>query len=114
MLEKIWRKLLKSFNNNKQEKNNSSISQSDSENKEFPEDIFFKNKWEKLKGRKSDPLNERQKKFVVEYLKDHHVEKAAIRAGYSKRTANANGTILLSLAKINNAIKKERNRSINK
>ncbi|OCL27684.1 hypothetical protein U472_03790 [Orenia metallireducens] len=90
------------------------FSESKIEKEEFPEDTIVREKWGKLKGKESNPLNKRQKRFVIEYLKDYNIEKSAIRAGYSKRTAMANGTTLLSLAKINKAIKEERSKRTNK
>jgi phage terminase small subunit len=50
------------------------------------------------KARKGDvmSLNARQRKFVVEYLKDNNATQAAARAGYSARSAKAQGTALLS------------------
>ena len=36
---------------------------------------------------KKDELNEKQRLFVIEYLKDFNATQSAIRAGYSKKTA---------------------------
>jgi len=36
---------------------------------------------------KKDELNEKQRLFVIEYLKDFNATQAAIKAGYSKKTA---------------------------
>lgn len=66
-----------------------------------------------LQGNENDPLDERQKKFVKEYIKDSNTEMASIRAGYSPKTANANGTTLMCSRKIIKAIKKERERIFN-
>lgn len=44
---------------------------------------------------KPRPLNERQARFVSEYLVDGNATQAAIRAGYSARTAHAAGHRLL-------------------
>jgi phage terminase small subunit len=48
----------------------------------------------------------KQERFVQEYLIDHNATKAAIRAGYSPKTANRIATELLSKPVILNAIKK--------
>ncbi len=50
------------------------------------------------------PLNERQKRFVDEYLKLPNATKAARRAGYSERTARQQGTRLLSNVAIQSSI----------
>jgi phage terminase small subunit len=47
-------------------------------------------------------VNDRQKKFVDEYLKDFNATQAAVRAGYSEKTANKIGPRLL----VNVGIKK--------
>ena len=49
-------------------------------------------------------LNERQKLFVAEYLKDLNATQAAIRAGYSAKTAYAIAEKLLRKAEIKQAI----------
>lgn len=41
-------------------------------------------------------LNDKQKKFVSEYVKDCNATQAAIRAGYSKKTAQEQSSRLLS------------------
>jgi phage terminase small subunit len=41
------------------------------------------------------PLNEKQRRFAHEYLKDQNATQAAIRAGYSKKTAGSQGFDLL-------------------
>ena len=41
-------------------------------------------------------LNERQKRFCEEYIVDSNATQAAIRAGYSERTANEQGARLLA------------------
>lgn len=43
-----------------------------------------------------DSLNARQKAFIKEYIKDHNGTQAAIRAGYSPRSANSQITRLLA------------------
>ena len=49
-------------------------------------------------------LTDKQKRFVEEYLCDLNATQAAIRAGYSERTANREGHRLLSKADIQAAI----------
>jgi phage terminase small subunit len=51
-------------------------------------------------------LNERQCNFVDEYIIDLNATQAAIRAGYSKRTARSQGQRLLTNVDIKNAIEK--------
>ncbi len=51
-----------------------------------------------------DGLNPKQARFVEEYLTDLHATQAAIRAGYSPKTAESQGSRLLSVAKIARAI----------
>lgn len=43
-----------------------------------------------------DGLTSQQRLFVAEYLKDNNATQAAIRAGYSKKTANVQGARLLA------------------
>lgn len=52
------------------------------------------------------PLNTQQQIFVDEYLKDLNATQAALRAGYSKRTAKNIGHVLLGRPHIANAIQK--------
>lgn len=40
-------------------------------------------------------MNDKQKRFVAEYLKDHNATQAALRAGYSPKTAYSQGQRLL-------------------
>ena len=54
----------------------------------------------------SECMNERQKRFVREYLIDLNATKAAIRAGYSQKTANEQGSRLLTNVSIQEAIEK--------
>jgi len=56
--------------------------------------------------KKAEPraMNARERLFVVEYLKDLNATQAAIRAGYSEKTARQQGTRLLSKAVIAEAI----------
>jgi phage terminase small subunit len=49
-------------------------------------------------------LTPRRKRFVEEYLIDLNNTQAAIRAGYSKRTANEQGARLLANASVREAI----------
>ena len=51
-------------------------------------------------------LNPKQQRFVEEYLKDSNATQAAIRAGYSKKTAQPQSARLLLNVIIKNAIKK--------
>lgn len=55
-------------------------------------------------------MNNRQKRFVTEYIIDHNATQAAIRAGYSERTARSQGQRLLTNVDIKNAIKELQNR----
>lgn len=48
----------------------------------------------------ADDLNPRQSQFVAEYLKDKNATQAAIRAGYSKRSAASIGEALLRKTEI--------------
>jgi phage terminase small subunit len=54
----------------------------------------------------SKKLNDRQKLFVKEYLKDLNATQAAIRAGYSKDTAHSQGPRLLENVEIKEAVEK--------
>ena len=53
---------------------------------------------------KTGRLNDRQRLFCVEYLKDFNATEAAIRAGYSKRTAYSIGHENLKKPEIQNEI----------
>ncbi len=53
-----------------------------------------------------DSLNPKQKRFVEEYLIDLNATQAAIRAGYSKKTAGIQGFDLLKNPKVQGAIAK--------
>ena len=46
------------------------------------------------------PLNEKQRRFAHEYLKDQNATQAAIRAGYSEKTAGSQGHDLLKKPEI--------------
>lgn len=50
-------------------------------------------------------LNPKQQRFVDEYLKDRNATQAAIRAGYSKKTAGSQGHDLLKKPEISEAIR---------
>lgn len=51
-------------------------------------------------------LTDKQKRFVDEYLIDCNATQAAIRAGYSEKTAESTGSRLLRNAKVSKAIQK--------
>ena len=55
-------------------------------------------------------MNAKQRRFAEEYLKDLNATQAAIRAGYSERTAYSQGQRLLKNVEIKNAIKEVRER----
>lgn len=57
---------------------------------------------------KPTTLTPKQQRFVEEYLVDLNATKAAIRAGYSAKTAESQGSRLLSKAKIQDAVSKGR------
>ena len=50
------------------------------------------------------PLTPKQQRFVAEYLKDLNATQAAIRAGYSEKTANEQGARLLAKASVREAV----------
>lgn len=50
-------------------------------------------------------LNPKQAAFVREYLIDHNGTQAAIRAGYSEKTASSKASQLLGIVKVAEAIK---------
>ena len=52
-------------------------------------------------------LNDRKRRFVKEYLIDLNATQAAIRAGYSEKTAYSQGQRLLKDVEINGLIQKE-------
>ncbi len=54
-------------------------------------------------------LNDRQKRFVTEYVIDHNATQAALRAGYSPRTAYSQGQRLLKHVEVKKALKKLQN-----
>lgn len=49
-------------------------------------------------------LNPKQRAFAVEYTKDKNATQAAVRAGYSRRTAGSQGNDLLKKPEIQEAI----------
>lgn len=51
-------------------------------------------------------LNEKQKRFISEYIIDLNAKQAAIRAGYSPKTAEVQASRLLSLVKVQTEITK--------
>lgn len=62
-----------------------------------------------LEGDENEALDDRQKRFVLEYIKDGNKEQAALRAGYENhQTAHAIGTKLMCSRKIIKAIKEQR------
>ena len=50
------------------------------------------------------PLTPKQQRFVAEYLIDLNATQAAIRAGYSKHTANEQGSQLLAKLSVREAV----------
>lgn len=59
-------------------------------------------------------MNSKQKLFCEEYLKDFNATQAAIRAGYSKKTAYSQGQRMLKKVEIKNKIKEIREEIQNK
>jgi phage terminase small subunit len=55
-------------------------------------------------------LNPKQARFVAEYLKDLNATQAAIRAGYSAKTARQQASDLLAKPDISDAVKKLQDR----
>ncbi|WP_318372819.1 terminase small subunit [Enterobacter sp.] len=60
----------------------------------------------------NDGLTAQQRLFVAEYLKDSNATQAAIRAGYSKKTANEQGARLLAKVSVAQAIAQQQKASI--
>jgi len=60
-----------------------------------------------MAGKAKKNLNEKQKKFVREYAKDCNATQAAIRAGYSKKSAYSQGQRLLKHAEVGAALRKK-------
>jgi len=63
---------------------------------------------------KKAKLNEKQYRFVQEYIVDYNATQAAIRAGYSPKTAYSNGQRLLKHAEVQAAIKKIQDKATDK
>jgi len=59
-------------------------------------------------------LNDRQQRFVNEYLIDLNATAAAKRAGYSEKTAHSQGPRLLENVEIQAELRKAREKSLNK
>lgn len=59
-------------------------------------------------------INDRQKKFVDEYLIDLNATQAAIRAGYSAKTARSMGQRLLTKVDVQAKIEKRKKRMVEK
>lgn len=59
-----------------------------------------------------EELTTQQRIFVAEYLKDNNATRAAIRAGYSKKTAREQSSRLLSNVKVARAITRQQKASI--
>jgi len=60
--------------------------------------------WRPQNGRNHRELTPRQKCFVGEYLLDLNATKAAIRAGYSEKSAEVTGSRMLRNAKVRAAV----------
>lgn len=54
---------------------------------------------------RATPLTPKQQRFVQEYLQDHNGTQAAIRAGYSDKTAKQQGSRLLTDPRIQAAVR---------
>ena len=59
-------------------------------------------------------LNDRQRRFAAEYVADCNATQAAIRAGYSKKTANEQGCRLLANVNIQAEIEKRLQKPLKK
>src|SRR5690606_8095004 len=59
-------------------------------------------------------LNEKQQRFCLEYLIDYNATQAAIRAGYSPKTAGQQGFDLLKKLEIQEFIKMSSQKTFNK
>jgi len=51
-------------------------------------------------------MQDKQRKFALEYIKDRNATQAAIRAGYSKKTAGVQGARLLRNASVRKIVDK--------
>jgi len=58
----------------------------------------------RTRGERTSPLTPKQKRFVAEYLLDLNATQAAIRAGYSKRSATMQGARLLTKDNVARAV----------
>lgn len=54
-----------------------------------------------------DRLNHKQQQFVLEYTKDFNATQAAIRAGYSEKSARSKASQLLALVNIQDALQEQ-------
>lgn len=61
-------------------------------------------------GRKPQKLNDKQIRFVQEYLVDQNATQAAIRAGYAEKSAACNGTRFLTMPAVQTLLKQEQAR----
>lgn len=59
-------------------------------------------------------LNDKQQRFVAEYLKDQNATQAAIRAGYSQKTAGSQGFDLLKKPEIADEIRRKTGKILEK
>ena len=59
---------------------------------------------------KTGELTDKQAAFVREYMKDSNAKQAAIRAGYSEKVAEMQGSRLMSYAKVKGAVASEQAR----
>jgi len=59
----------------------------------------------------SSELSDKQRRFVLEYLKDSNATRAAARAGYSAKTARSIGQRLLTNVAIQDAVQAARKRA---
>ena len=57
-------------------------------------------------------MNARQQRFVTEYLVDLNATQAAIRAGYSRKTAQQQGSRLLTNVVVKRAIDAQQDRQL--
>jgi phage terminase small subunit len=63
---------------------------------------------------KGSPLNDKQRRFVAEYHVDHNATQAAIRAGYSAKTAKQIGARLLTNVDVASALAEREERTAKK
>lgn len=54
-------------------------------------------------------MNDKQERFALEYQKDCNATQAAIRAGYSEKTAYSQGQRLLKNVEVQNALRERKN-----